>query len=300
MATLHDSIFSSPPFKFLVGPDQKLFIIHSGLIANHSKPLSRLVNGEMSEAKEECARLEDVDEGTFGRYIRYAYTGDYLPAEPDILLDPSLLSTTQPSSKKASRSSTGQSQSNLNMGRLTSGDEVEREYDVRREVYDEWGLDTRIPKSKKGKMPESKKGKLWREFKERSYYTPIPLSQPQKSQKSCEDYTEVFLCHARLYIFAEKYDIAHLCQLSLQKLHRTLTEFTLYDDCRRSIIEPMRYTYLNTPDLSESIDPLRSLVIHYAAYVVEKLAKSDDFQALLEELGQVGRDLVLKILERID
>jgi hypothetical protein len=264
----------------------------------------------MSEAKEECARLDDVDEATFGRYIRYAYTGDYLPTEPDVLVDSSLPSTTQPSSKYASRSSIGQSQSNLNMGCFTSDDEVERlgeevalgsEYDSHRGGYDERAIP--ISKSKKGRIfraPESKKGRLWRKFKERSYSTPIPPSQPQKSQESCEDYTEVFLCHARLYSFAEKYDIAPLCRLSLKKLHCTLTEFTLDDDCQGSIIELMRYTYLNTPDLSESMDPLRSLVIHYATYVVEILAESDDFQTLLEELSQVGRDLVLKMLERID
>jgi hypothetical protein len=251
-----------------------------GLIANQSKPLSRLVNGQMSEAKEECARLEDVDERTFGRFIRYAYTGDYLSAEPAILLDPSLLSSTQ---------------SNLHIGRPRSDDENEMSDGLLRAEKKRYRRE-----SARSLIPESKKGKLWREFEGRSYSTPLPLFQPRKNQESCEDYTEVFLSHARLYAFAEKYDIAPLCQLSLHKLHRTLTEFKLYDDRRGDIIELMRYTYLNTPDLSESMDPLRSLVIHYAAYVVEKLAKSDDFQTMLEELGQLGRDLVLWMLKRID
>lgn len=38
----------------------------------------------MSEAKEGCALLEDVEEQTFVQFSQYAYTGDYSAADPDI------------------------------------------------------------------------------------------------------------------------------------------------------------------------------------------------------------------------
>ncbi len=55
---------SSTSFKFLVGPEKKLFTVHSALVTHHSKPLGVLVNGDMSEAKEGCALLEETDEHT--------------------------------------------------------------------------------------------------------------------------------------------------------------------------------------------------------------------------------------------
>ena len=45
----------------------------------------------MSEAQSEFAVLDDVDKQTFIRFCRYAYTGDYVAADPDILLDSSMI-----------------------------------------------------------------------------------------------------------------------------------------------------------------------------------------------------------------
>lgn len=128
----------------------------------------------------------------------------------------------------------------------------------------------------------------------------LPTFQPRKIREPCEDYTEVFLCHARLYVFAEKFDIGSLKTLSLHKLHRTLAEFTLYSDRTEDIANLLRYSYSNTPDRSESIDALRSLVIHYAVCVIEGLARSVEFQSFLEGGGSFARDLVDQMLERLD
>ena len=38
----------------------------------------------MSEAKEGCSSLEDVDTDTFVRFSEYAYSGDYTVPEPEI------------------------------------------------------------------------------------------------------------------------------------------------------------------------------------------------------------------------
>lgn len=67
-----------------------------------------------------------------------------------------------------------------------------------------------------------------------------------KVQELCEDYTEVFLCHARLYVFAEKYDIEPLRKLSKQKIHQTLIGFHLYTERVGDIVVLLRYVYANT------------------------------------------------------
>jgi len=48
----------------------------------------------MSEAKKGCALLEYIDEHTFVRFSQYAYTGDSVTAEQEILLDSSTIGTT--------------------------------------------------------------------------------------------------------------------------------------------------------------------------------------------------------------
>ena len=67
------------------------------------------------------------------------------------------------------------------------------------------------------------------QLREHNIYHLDATFQPRKKRESCENYTEVFLCHTRLYIFANKYDVGPLKDLSLHKLQRTLTEFTWYD-----------------------------------------------------------------------
>lgn len=141
------------------------------------------------------------------------------------------------------------------------------------------------------------KEKLWKIFESKAYAGPNPSFHPRKNRNSCEAYKDVFLSHARLYVFAEKWDIARLRMLSLKKLHKTLCVFTPYEERDEDIVALMRYSYANT---ERSDDPLRSLVIHYAACVVEKLVPSSKFKALLKEQGDLASDLVVKMIDRLD
>ena len=73
---------------------------------------------------------------------------------------------------------------------------------------------------------QSKKSKSWNNFKSKVYATSKPAFQPRKNRESCEDYTQVFLCHARLYVFADKYDIDPLRALSVHKLQLSRSDIT--------------------------------------------------------------------------
>lgn len=120
----------------------------------------------------------------------------------------------------------------------------------------------------------------------------IPNRKPE------EDYTPVFLGHARLYVFAEKYGISTLRSLTLNRLHRTLVYFTLFKERIGDVVALARYAYDNTPDYeSDIIDDLRRLVTQYIVCEFKTFASTEQFCSLLEEGGPFVRDwwrLVLK------
>jgi len=61
--------------------------------------------------------------------------------------------------------------------------------------------------------------------------------EPRKNKRSHEDYTEIFLSCARLYLFADYHGITNLKLLSLHKLQGALTVFILYEDRIKDIVQ---------------------------------------------------------------
>lgn len=317
------SIIASTPFRFLVGSNKRLFTVHAAAITHHSKPLGVLVNGDMSEAKESCAWLEDVDESTFIRFSQYAYTGDYIAADPEILLDSSTIANI-PSNSNEPGAVASEKPPLLGSELLEPMDippapapaEPEPPLDpdliVDQNDGGGWGSILTKPKMevKNWKIEDKPKTeKLAGQFKikkagkrneTKTSTIPNRSFNPRKNRESCEDYTKVFLCHARLYAFAEKYDIAPLRKLSVNKLHQTLSVFTLYKERVGDIVALMRYSYENTVHRSQPDDPLRSLLIHYATCCVADLVPNSDFKELLEEPGELASDLVVKMINRLD
>ena len=164
------------------------------------------------------------------------------------------------------------------------------------EDEDEWSHFCAKPKKRAAKAaefepPASKRTLLWQKFSQQRYDAQIPYFEPRKNAESCEDYTEVFLSHARLYVFAEKYDVHELRYVALQKLQRTLAGFSLYKQRTGDISTLARYVYENTAERKAKADELRSLVVHYVACNIETLAKDELFRSLLKE-GSITGDLV--------
>lgn len=271
----------------------------------------------MSEAKEGCAWLEDVEESTFIRFSQFAYTGDYFAADPEILLDSSTIAWTpsKPTPGFVFDGPVAVASKKFPLPDLEPLEPVdippapeplpETEHDLdqfddqekERAMDGSWDAWTKPKKEAKDKMGKSAKKKGVRKY---FWNAPRPSFHPRTNCESCEDYTEVFLCHARLYVFAEKYDIAPLKKLSVNRLHQTLSVFTLYKERVGDIVDLMQYSYANTVHRSSFDDPLRSLVIHYAASVVENLVQSSRFKALLEEPGELASDLVVKMIDRLN
>ncbi len=177
----------------------------------------------------------------------------------------------------------------------------------------------------------SKKWLLWETFKNRTYADvhSTPQDQPaaavvvdarQHNRSDADvEYGRALLAHAQLYVFADRYDVPALRQQCLRQLQKALLASgperlkgpAASRERVSAIVGLLRYCYGNTTSslqgplasaaaAAEATEPLCALVAHYAACVMEELATSDDFRALLEESGAFARDLFAQTLKRLD
>ena len=259
----------------------------------------------MKEALEGCALLEDVDKHTFVRFCEYMYTGNYQPAEYTLLLDESsVLCGDEEEPKKSSGSNRGEDgppAETLPPAALS----IRASHRPTIDDDDDWGHFCAKSRKKGAKAievepPASKRTLLWQKFSQQRFDAQITHFEPRKNAEACEDYTEVFLSHAQLYVFAEKYDVQELRYVALQKLQRTLAEFSLYEERAGDISTLLRYVYEHTAEHKNKPDNLRSLIVHYVSCNIEILAKDESFRNLLKEGGSIAGDLVDRLIERLD
>jgi len=310
MALPYRSFVSSSPFCFLVGPEKKTFYVHAGLVAQSSSSLGVLVNGPMIEASQKYAILEDVDEETMTTFIEYLYTKDYTVPDPQIILE---ITDTECVTEKSVIET---------RNKFTDFDgHIEAETDNVVEPEVSWGFDiTPTPKIKKKsakkknawhedspamQSPEPdrygcKKDRAWAAFEEKARVQHRDAWEPYQNTESVEDYTEVFLCHARLYVFSDRHGIEPLRELSLQKLRLTLSRFHLFDERVSDIVGLVRYTYAHTMEHDQGIDKLRSLVMDYVVCKLESIFKDESFKEMLGQSGALAKDLILQLMQRLD
>ena len=234
-----------------------------------------MINGHLSEAKQGFATLEDVDEGTFIRFIRWAYNKDY-PAPEHTLVDSGSEISAQRSTPETPKDAWGVNDD------------------------DDWGVwSTKKAKKKKNTAHTSwSKGSLWESFITRddssSWGDVIDASiRGARGNKAPEeDYSEVFLGHARMYVFAEKYDIQPLKSLALLKLHNTLSIFTLYRERVGDITTLLKYVYANTAETVEGTKDIRTMLAHYIGCEMEMFIKYGEIKDLMLDNGEMLGDFL--------
>lgn len=119
---------------------------------------------------------------------------------------------------------------------------------------------------------------------------PIPNSNPE------QDYSGVFLGHARLYVFARMSAVDSLEKLAIHKLYKTLREFKLYEERIPDVLRLVRYLYAKSMDESEAdreLDrgELFNLVLSYVVKQVDTIEKDEEFREMLEQGGEFVLDL---------
>lgn len=259
----------------------------------------------MAEAQKGFAVLDMVDEGTMERFIEWVYKGYYTPA--NFLRDPNLSPPPTPSGKEEWKIPGDPPvevaleelplQEAPPLSRLLWAESILLEEE---NLPPSWMNDqinpikkTRKPKTKK----DLKKAFLHREYKFHPGVVNVP--RMRANQGFHEDYTEVFLSHARLHVFADMYDIQVLKTLTLEQLHDTLSKYTLYRQRTGDIVSLLRYVYANTlPDRSG--EDLRTLLIDFVSYEMSMLMQDEAFNELIiEDGGSLLADFMKMVALRI-
>ncbi|KAK0949908.1 hypothetical protein LTR91_026071 [Friedmanniomyces endolithicus] len=339
MSTSYHQFLQSPPFRFLIGKDREEFFLHPHLVASHSRPLGALVNGSMHEAKERCALLDDTTPATFVRFGQYIYTGDYLAAEQVVILDSASIERDQDNRNDEPHEDPQITRLSDPTPRqpTPSTDEVAYQPAAIVDSLEEhpWDAFTRTssePKKekKRGKLIEFNTGEAavaetaesstqrcdvavhslplkkhelaWQSFVNTRYGSEdrIHTTTGRANTESCEEYTDVFLSHAQLYAFADRYDVEGLRELALYKLHQTLVNFTLFNERIRDVSELLCYSYDTTPERPGSLGRLRDLVIRYVACHIERFQRDPTLIMAMKRENSISVDLVDCLVQRLE
>ena len=311
-------IYTSAPFKFII--DGNPLYIHAELISQNSKPLDRMINGHMSEAKQGFAVIKDVDEDTFVRFIQWAYNGYYdagefkirspqpdsAPLEGEIVGEPCLEELDPAPYPEESYEK-----------ELDPASYPEESYEEERVLETAWGgmyaskgkKDKRREKKAIGAVhpyagaPASSKRRMKESFINRQRTVrqqAISICPPRPNQASNEDYAEVFLSHARMYVFAEEYDIQSLKALALDELHGTLQNFNLYPERTEDIVALLRYVYANTGEPVDGVEDMRTVLAHYVGFEMDTLLGDKKFgDLMIEDGGALLGDFLKMVKQRL-
>jgi hypothetical protein len=278
---VYDRIVESALFTFRIGKDEnrKDFTVHAKAIAATSWYFRALVTNGMKESHTRTVDYTNVEPEDFVRFVEYAYRYDYtvpswahdetyvedqmapvpevVPVEPYPNVPPAipLFNPRYPSAFTNNESGSKKKRGKNNGG----ADSLPASFD--KHNY----LTSNEPKT-----------------------TTLAAFEPQHNTAPDQDFTPVFLAHARLYTFACMRLVDPLKRLTLHKLHKTLLGFQLYERRVPDVIELARYAYKQGEERKNdgTKDELRQLVVEYMVREVTTFGKHEAFISLLQEGGE--------------
>lgn len=267
-----------------------------------------MINGRMSEAVNEVAALEDVETETFVHFIQWAYTGSYKVERND-----------NNNNNYYNSNKNNDVGANRNELREATTDEDElpgkvlgpslKHISPRRSRHlrnSKWGF------AEKDYFSRSPLENLKKAFCERDYpviESPLLLVEPSSSSYNNngndndnnrelrqDQQPDLFLPHAKMFVFAEKYDIQPLKMLAIHNLHHALSHYQLLPQHVSDITNSIQYSYENT---HASDDLLRELLASYVELEMAVLIEAKPFEDLLEEGGDFVGDFLKRVKKRI-
>lgn len=297
------SYFITPTFKYVV--EDQTFFVHAGLMKRWSTPLYCFISLNMKEKEQGFAELKDMTPATFDCFLEWASKGFYTPPEPS--MDPI-----------ARKKSVGKDPT----APVEPPMPPERELD---EVYlQHWGALGGLSRTsgKKGKkrskspfyfddydpsadpaLPEPSAPSVLQKLREAFYSRKSTAGKgppPRNNLNASENYTDIFLCHAQLYVFAEKYDIQALKSLAFEELHAVLAIFDLHVERAGDLGALFRYAYRNTSRSPAEQEPLLGMLKDYMGFEMDTLMLDESFRELVkEDINDMLEDYMMQVMMRL-
>ncbi|WPH03150.1 Hypothetical protein R9X50_00602600 [Acrodontium crateriforme] len=301
-------IANSPTFKFWIGPQATEFVLHSAVISHFSKPLRALINAPMIEGSTGGVSWDDVEVNTFGCITEFLYTGNY------VVEDVSLTQSTDGSTKPKLTLEEKTTRTIRVEGSLFGGESYVEEPPVQDPYVEEppvrdsyevehiddgrmWGYGA-SRKKKNFKVESNKKAKLWSDFCQITFGSNVSRETTMSDDSSLQP-AKTLLAHAKIYAFAEKYDIKQLRDVCLNKLQSTLQRNSLSKGQVTTIVELLEYAHQTTPHRDSPHYDLRSLLAHYAACEMEALMQNEQFQELIGNQCGLALDITKFLMRRL-
>lgn len=118
---------------------------------------------------------------------------------------------------------------------------------------------------------------------------PRPSQGLQGSYNRMEDYTETLLTHARLHVFAAKYELQELRDICLFKLLHLLHVFPICEDRVGDIVRLFYFAFDVDTGRCEN---LRGMLRYYTAQHIRLFVPNRKFQVLLQEKPALANQLL--------
>jgi hypothetical protein len=286
-------ILQSSHFTCLVGSNNTPLTIHAAIVEDISDPLYALINnGCMKESNARVAILEDIEVETFVGFCEYAYTGAYKTPDFTWGQRPDRSNGAVKYSEEPAVGYTERHPESLPEPEQTPSHEPgpwdpfatrEKKKKKKSKSYEPPPEDIVEPSSTIIYPHEQ----LWERFRS------LRFSGKLASFSSNPD----ILFHAKLYVFATRFLIEPLRQQCLGSIHRDLCNFSLNRENTSLVLDLLDFTYTHTGLVEPGgKSPLRDLVIHYIACEARTLADDEKLSELLESKGEMGSDLVMKLV----
>ncbi|KAI8280781.1 hypothetical protein K4K56_012136 [Colletotrichum sp. SAR 10_98] len=296
-----EEILKSRNIIFIIGPEKEQFTAHESSIASLSEPLRVLVTGGMKEAIEAKVIWEDVEPAVFVSLMEFAYTGNLSTLKSEDQGDHDGLEA--PDVDEGSRANERKDKRDVKDDRDEEDDKNEeddrdeRDDDERhRQKADPGNLDTYQYATLMSCMEEDSDS-IWKACANgRFSHKHFRLKQfhqlkdnPSGLNVDIIPYdVKAYIMTAKLYVLADKYDIAELRSLCLFRFTYSLAHISGMGKTMEILAATIRYVYAHTM----SKDQLRKLLLRFLITDMKWALSCGTVRKMLSDVPELASQLV--------
>ncbi|KAF4925181.1 hypothetical protein CGCVW01_v003699 [Colletotrichum viniferum] len=274
-----------------IGPEKEQFTAHESSIASLSEPLRVLVTGGMKEAIEAKVIWEDVEPAVFVSLVEFAYTGNFSTPKSEDQGDHDGLEA--PDVDEGSRANERKDKRDVKDDRDEEDDKDEKD------KADPGNLDTNQYATLMSCM-EGDSDSIWKACANgRFSHKHFRLKQfhqlkdnPSGLNVDIIPYdVKAYIMTAKLYVLADKYDIAELRSLCLLRFTYNLAHISGMGKTMEILAATIRYVYAHTM----SKDQLRKLLLRFLITDMQWALSDNGMRKMLSDIPELASQMILLV-----